>query len=166
MVLVWQRQHGLGEEGKGGFAIDGTNVDGELAGPGAEEMAADADVIAEVEEFVKREGFVAGVVFADVDLEAFATLLELRESCLALDTDSHDAAGDGDGDGRGGGFELLGGEVVVGGAELGDGVGEGVAVGVGGVAEGGDLLELVAALLIEVFLELGLVHGGSSDGFG
>ena len=33
-------------------------------------------------------------------------------------------------------------------------------------AEGSDLLELVAALLIEVFLELGLVHGGSSDGFG
>ena len=33
------------------------------------------------------------------------------------------------------------------------GVGEAVRL-----AEGGDLLELVAALLIEIFLELGLVH--------
>ena len=68
--------------------------------------------------------------------------------------------------GVGGGLELLGGEAVVGGAQLGDGVGEGVAVGIGGVAEGGDLLELVAALLIEAFLKLGLVHGNSSDGCG
>ncbi len=39
-------------------------------------------------------------------------------------------------DGGGGGFELFGGEAVVGGAELGDGVGGGVAVGVGGLGLG------------------------------
>ena len=50
-------------------------------------------------------------------------------------------------DGRRRGFKLLGGLVVVGGAQLGDGVGGGVAVGIGGfgvvrpaLAEGGDLL--------------------------
>ena len=56
---------------------------------------------------------------------------------------------------------------VVGGAQLGDGVGGGVAVGVRGfgvgeavrLAEGGDLLELVAALLVEIFFKLRLVHG-------
>ena len=89
---------------------------------GAEEMAADADVVAEVEKFVEGEGVFAGVVFADVDLEALAALLELRESGLALDPDGHDAAGDRDVDGGGGGFKLFGGEAVVGGAELGDGV--------------------------------------------
>jgi hypothetical protein len=60
------------------------------------------------------------------------------------------------------GVELLGGEGVVGAAQLGDGVTEGVAIGVGRLgraeagelAEGGDLLELVAALLVKVFLEL------------
>ncbi len=67
------------------------------------------------------------------------------------------------------GFELFGGEGVVGGAQLGDGVRGGVVVGVRGfgvgeavrLTEDSDLLELVAALLVEIFFELGLVHEGS-----
>ncbi len=114
-----------------GLSPTGCDVDGELAGAGAEEMAADADVVAEVEELVEREGVFADVVLADVDLEALAALLELREAGFALDADGHDASGDGDVDGRGCGFELFGGEGVVGGAQLGDSVGGGVAVGVG-----------------------------------
>ena len=144
------------------------DVDGEFAGAGAEEVAANADVVAEVEELVEREGVLADVVLADVDLEALAALLELREAGLALDADGHDAAGDRDLDGSGRGFELFGGEAVVGGAQLGDGVGGGVAVGIGrfgvgeavALAERGDLLELVAALLVEIFFELRLVHDG------
>ena len=62
-------------------------------------MAADADVVAEVEELVEGEGVFADVVLADVDLEALAALLKLRESGLALDADGHDASGDGDVDG-------------------------------------------------------------------
>ena len=76
--------------------VDGGYVDGELAGAGAEEVAADADVVAEVEELVEGEDVFADVVFADVDLEALAVLLELREAGFALDADGHDAAGDGD----------------------------------------------------------------------
>ena len=75
-------------------------LDGELAGAGAEEVAADADVIAEVEELVEGEGVLADVVFADVDLEALAALLELREAGLALNADGHDASGDRDVDRR------------------------------------------------------------------
>ena len=129
-------------------------------------MTADADVIAEVEEFIEREGVFAGVVFADVDLKALAALLELRESGFALDADGHDASGDGDVDGRGGGLELFGSEGVVGGSQLGDGVSGGVAVGVRGFVvfeavghpELGDLPELVATLLVKIFFELRLVH--------
>jgi hypothetical protein len=46
-------------------------------------------------------------------------------------------------------------------------MGRGVGIGVGGVAEGGDLRELVAAEGVEVFFELGLEHGFSfeADGF-
>ena len=71
------------------------DVEGELAGAGAHEEAADADVVAEVEELVEVEEVFADVVLADVDLEALAVLLELREAGLALDADGHDAAGDG-----------------------------------------------------------------------
>ncbi len=163
VVLVGQGEQGLGEEG------ELADVDGELAGAGAEEVADDADVVAEVEELVEGEGVFADVVLADVDLHALARLLELGEAGLALDADGHDASGDADGDGRGRGLELFGGEGVEGGAELGDGVAGGVGVGVGGLglveagflSEGGDLLQLVAAEGVEVLLKLGLEHGFS-----
>ena len=145
------------------------DVNGKLAGTSAEEMATNADVVAEVEKFVECECVFANIVFADVDLEALAALLELRKTGFTLDANGHDASGDGDVDGSGRGFELFGGEAVVSGAQLGDGVGGSVAVGVGSfgvgetvaLADGGDLLELVAALLVEIFFELGLVHEGS-----
>ena len=144
--LLGQREHGLGEEG------DGLDVNGELAGAGAEEIAGDADVVAEVEELVEFEGLVADGVFADVDLEALAVLLELREAGLALGADGHDASGDGDVDALG--FELLGRGVVVGAAEVGDRVGRGEGIGIGGLAEGLDLLEFCLAESEEVSLEL------------
>ncbi len=96
VVLVGQGEHGLGEEGDAGLLGRGGDVDGELAGAGAHEVAADADVVAEVEELVEGEGVLADVVFADVDLEALAVLLELGEAGLALEADGHDASGDGD----------------------------------------------------------------------
>jgi hypothetical protein len=148
-------------------------VEGELAGAGAHEVAADADVVAEVEELVEGEGVFADVIFADVDLEALAVLLDLGEAGFALDADSHDAAGDG-------GFEVhalevFGGEMFAEGAELGNRGGEGEAVGVpgfvvgergvGGAGEGGDLVELFAAKLIEVFFELAVVLGHDAARF-
>ena len=85
------------------------DLEGELAGAGAEEVAADADVVAEVEELVEGEGGLADVVLADVDLEALAALLELGEAGFALDADGHEAAGDGDFDGLPAASSSLGG---------------------------------------------------------
>jgi len=150
-------------------------VEGELAGAGAHEVAADADVVAEVEELVEREEVFADVVFADVDLEALAVLLEGGEAGFALDADGHDAAGDGGFEVRG--FEVFGGEgvavlVLTEGAEVGDGVGEGEGVGVfgfdvrdrgvGGADEGGDLGELVAGEAGRGFLRIGCRTGTRS----
>ena len=148
-------------------------MQGELAGTGAHEVAADADVVAEVEELVEVEEVFTDVVLADVDLEALAVLLDLGEAGFALDADGHDAAGDG-------GFEVhalevFGGEVFAEGAKFGDRGSEGEAVGilslvirkqrVGGAGEGGDLVELFAAKLIEVFFELAVELGHDAARF-
>ncbi len=64
VVLLRQGKHGLGEEGDA-FRR------GRLARrAGAEEIAGDADVVAEVEQLVEVEGVLADGVFADVDLQA------------------------------------------------------------------------------------------------
>jgi hypothetical protein len=126
-------------------------------------------VVAEVEELVEREGVFSDVILADVDLEALAALLKLSEASFALNADGHDATGDGDFDGMRRGLELLGGKGAVGDAELRNGVGGGVVIGIGGfgvakavgLAESSDLLEFVAALLVEIFFELRLVHEDS-----
>jgi len=96
----------------------GSGVEGELAGARAHKVAADADVVAEVEELIEVEEVFADVVFADVDLEALAVLLDLGESCFALDADGHDAAGD-----RGlevHALKVFGGEMFAEDAQLGD----------------------------------------------
>ena len=156
-----------------GQVDDGGGVEGELAGAGAHEVAADADVVAEVEELVEVEEVFAYVVFADIDLEALAVLLDLSEAGFALDADGHDAAGDGGFDVHA--LEVFGGEMLAEGAELGDGGGEGEGVGVlglvvgergvGGAGEGGDLVELFAAKLVEVFFELAVVLGHDAARF-
>jgi hypothetical protein len=94
-------------------------VDGQLAGAGAEEIAAGADVVAEVEEFIEREALLADGVEADVDLEALAVLLESGEAGLALCADGHDAPGNGHGYAVG--FESLGRCYAPLGAYMGDG---------------------------------------------
>jgi len=152
---------------------DGGGVEGEFAGAGAHKVAADADVVAKVEKLVEVEEIFTDVVFADVDLEALAVLLDLGEAGFALDADGHDASGDGGLEVHA--FELFGGEVFAEGAELGNRGGEGEAVGVagfvvgergvGGAGEGGDLVELFAAKLIEVFFELAVVLGHDAARF-
>ena len=152
----------------------GGGVEGELAGAGAHEEAADADVVAEVEELVEVEEVFADVVFADVDLEALAVLLELREAGFALDADGHDAAGDGGFDVHA--LELFGGEVLaewrgargrsaVKRKELGYLASVVRERRVGGAGEGGDLVELLAAKLVEVFFELAVVLGHDAARF-
>jgi hypothetical protein len=125
-------------------------------------MAAHADVVPEVKEFVEGEGVFADVILSNVYLKALAALLELCEAGLTLDANGHNASCDADVDRCRSGFELFGGKAVVGGAEFGNSVGSRVAVGVRGfgvgkaveLTQGGDLLELIAPLLVKIFFEL------------
>ena len=181
VVFVRQGEHGLGEKADGGLAVEREGFQGEFAGAGAHEDTANADVVAEVEEFVEGEGVFADVVFADVDLEAFAALLKVGEAGFALEAMAHEAASDGDlrmfgfeffgGDGGGAGswIAFVAGEEVRDVAELEGLAGRGKAVGIegfgrgkGGVeaeAKGADLFELFEALLEEVLFEIGFELG-------
>ena len=58
MPLLGQRQQVFGEE------RELFDMDGELAGARAEEIALDADVVAEVEQLVELEAFFADGIFA------------------------------------------------------------------------------------------------------
>src|ERR1700754_4059665 len=87
VVFVRQGKHRLRKKADGGFAIDWFDMDGELTGAGAEEMATNADVVSEIEQLVKGEGIFPGVILTDVDLKTLAALLELRKAGLALDAD-------------------------------------------------------------------------------
>ena len=127
VIFFRQGEHGLGEKG------EPLDMDGELAGAGAEEIAGDADVVAEVEEFVEREALFADGVEADVNLQTLATLLERGESRFALGADGHDAAGDGDRSAIG--FEIFGGGRVPLDADLGNGVRGSELVGIGCLAQ-------------------------------
>ena len=85
--LLGQRQQVFAEE------RDLLYVDGEFAGAGAKQISADADVVAEVEQLVELETRVADGVFLDVNLQALAVLLQVREAGLAHEADRHDASG-------------------------------------------------------------------------
>ena len=67
----------------------------ELAGAGAEQVAGDADVVAEVEQLIKCESLFADRIEANVDLQPLTTLLQGRKARLALLANGHDSPGDG-----------------------------------------------------------------------
>ena len=90
MPLLGHREHGFGEE------IEMFDVDAELVGLGAEKIAFDADQIAQIEELVERKFFLADGVLADVNLELFAILEQVREAGLAHAAHRHDAPRDAD----------------------------------------------------------------------
>ena len=145
-----QGEHGLGQEG------ERLDVDGQLIGPRAEEVAGDADVVAHVEELVEGKGLVADSVLADVDLQALAALLERGEAGLALGADGHDASRDGDG--HAWGFQRLGGLASSHWARTaGMRCCRQEAVGIGRLAQLHDLLQLFLAQLEEVLLEFRIV---------
>ena len=149
--LLRQREHGLGEEGE---ALD---VDGQLAGPGAEEVAGDADVVAQVEQLVEREALLADGVEADVDLQPLAVLLQRGKAGLALGADGHDAAGDGHGDAVG--LEGLGLGLAPLGAHRGNGMRGRELVGIGGLAQLLDFFQLCLAQVEETALKFRIEHG-------
>ena len=87
-------------------------VDAELARPGAKEITAHADVIAQVEQLVDFKPLFADRIFLDVSLQALAVLLQLGEPGLAHEANGQDSAGDPDVDaGRFQLFRGFGGEL-------------------------------------------------------
>ncbi len=128
-------------------------------------------MVAEIKELVEREegvgllGGGADVVLADIDLQSFAGLLEVREAGFALGAVAHDPAGDGGFDG--GGFELFGGAGPAEGDELGERVREAEGVGVEGFgaaqaeagADLGDAVELGDAIGVELGFVVGVKVG-------
>ncbi len=148
-------------------------MQGEFAGTGAHEEAADTDVVAQVEELVEVEERLADVILADVDLEPLPVLLDLREAGLALNPDGHDAACDG-------GFKvhllkLFGGEFSPQGAQLRNAGGEAEVVGIASLCRAergaertgdrGDLGQLLAAKLVEILFEGAFVLGQEATRF-
>ena len=89
MILLRQRQHGLGEKRNGLY------VQAEFAGAGAEEVPAHSNVIAEVEQLVELEGFLSDRVQTHINLQTLSALLQMREPGLALAANCHESSGDG-----------------------------------------------------------------------
>jgi len=126
-------------------------MDGELAGPGAEDIAGDTDVVSQVQQLVEVKALLSHGVEADVDLQPFAALLQLGKTGLALGADGHDASGDLDhGPLR---VEHFGGDISELLPHLREGVGGEKLVGVGLLAEVGNLAQLVFAQREEIALE-------------
>ncbi len=73
-----------------------SDMDGELAGAGAEDVAGDADVVSQIEQLVELKALLAYGIEANVDLQPLAALLQLGKTGLALGADGHDAPGDRD----------------------------------------------------------------------
>ena len=90
VILLRQGQHRFGQK------RDGFHMDGELAGPGAEDVAGDADVVSQVQQLVELKALFSHGIQANIDLQPFAALLQLGEAGLALGADGHDAPGDRD----------------------------------------------------------------------
>ena len=88
--LFGHGEQGLGEE------LELLRVDAQLAGAGAEEIALDADDVADIEQLEELEIALAHGVLLDVDLQALSVLLQVGEAGLAHVAQRHEAAGDAD----------------------------------------------------------------------
>src|SRR5258708_35189969 len=88
MPLLRKRQKILGEKSN---LFD---VYGQLTSPGAEEITAGANVIAEVEELVKFESFFSHGIFLHVNLQTLSVLLQMGKPSFSHETDRHDPSSD------------------------------------------------------------------------
>ena len=64
-------------------------MNAQLAGAGTEEIAVDADDVADVEQLEQLEIALAHGVFLDVDLQALSVLLQVGEAGLAHVAERH-----------------------------------------------------------------------------
>ena len=145
MIFLGKRKHGLGQK-RGRF-----DMHRKLARPGPEQITADTDVIADVEQLVELEIVIANCVLADVYLEAFTFLLQCGETRFALGANGHQSTSDSYVNTLR--FKLLAREAVVRGANGGDAMGDRVLIRVCGIAQGFDLGQLLLAERIETALK-------------
>src|SRR5580692_9457188 len=135
-------------------------MDGELAGPGAEDIAGDADMVSQVQQLVELKALFSHGIQANVDLQPFTALLQLGKACLALGADGHDAPGDRDhGPLR---VERFGGNLSELLAHLREGMGSDEVVGVCLLAKRGNLAQLVFAQREKIALEFRLKQWDAS----
>src|SRR5579864_4372117 len=71
---------------------DVLDVDRQLAGPGAKQISADTDVVAQVEQLIELESLFAHGIFLYVNLQALAILLQVGKSRFAHQADGHDSS--------------------------------------------------------------------------
>ena len=142
--LLGHRQQRLGQVGE---LLD---VYRQLTGPGPEEVALDADDVADVEQAEKREVALRNSVLLDVDLQPLAVLKQMREAGFAHPPQGLEAPADAHGHGRG---QLLGGLRAEAGEDLGDGVGEFKTAAVGAEAKRLDLTNPIEALREQFLFE-------------
>jgi hypothetical protein len=76
-------------------------VDAQLAGLGAEQVAARANVIAKIKQLVELESLLSHGIFFDVDLQFLAALLDVRKPRFAHQPDRHNASSNADVHSRG-----------------------------------------------------------------
>ncbi len=75
--LLGQREHDFRKE------VEVFDVNGELAGSGAKQIAGDADDVADIKQFVKLVGRFAHRIFFDIDLQLLAVLLQVEKAGFA-----------------------------------------------------------------------------------
>ncbi len=119
-------------------------VNAQFAGARAEQIAFHADDVADIEQFEQLVIALAHGVFLDVDLQALAILLQMREAGLAHVPQRHHAPGDAHADLR---RQLFGGLRAILRQNLRNGVREIVALAVGAISERFDLADARCALL-------------------
>ncbi len=76
-------------------------MNAEFAGTRAEQISADADVVAQVEQLVDFKALLPDRIFFDVGLQAQPVLLQLSKSCLAHQANRQNPSGNTDVDARG-----------------------------------------------------------------
>ena len=131
----------------------------QLAGAGAEEIAAHANVVAQVKQLVKGKTFFADEVQLHVDLQPLAALLEMRKAGLALQANRDDAPGDFYRNTRI--FQLLGCLLAVFSQNLRDGVGKGELVRIGLLAQGFNLGKFLPSQVVDFFFSKTLLSFAS-----
>src|SRR5258706_7741362 len=127
------------------------SVNAEFARTGAEEIAAYADMVAKVEQFPEFEAGIADRVFLYVELQALPVLLQVREPGFAHQSDSHDASGNAHVYACG--LEFFAGLATVRRQNLRDGMAEVELVRISGLPESFNLLQLLAADLVNAFVK-------------